>query len=432
MLVRVQSAATQQSGIYYEYETESLPLGQGGMGVVYQGYCYREGDRSQYIPVAIKRIANSNQDLINRAMREASVRVDHKNLLMMWDFIPNFEVDPATGTNVVRHYIIMDCLQGVNLDNLLSQNFRDKFNNECVYAKELYSLYLSDRGAFVRTVFLDVLNGVKALHDAGFIHRDLDPSNIMITHDREIKIIDFGISKNINESAGSSQKLTSVGSMMGKIDYAAPEMITGDVNHHNKTTDIYALGIIAYQLCVGELPFQGDTGAVAKCQLDTPVPVEKITDPVIRQIVRKATQKEQANRYQDISEMLDAFNRLTTQVNIEEYEKEFRKLNEYSSEDRLRDFLARNPDGRHTDEVQRMLSQRIEEDAFKKLSADSSKEDLSAFLSEYPDSRHRKEVHKWLKGKSNSSSGSVPAWVWIVFPIVGVIIGVILNLVILW
>lgn len=427
MLVRVQSAANLKNGIYYEYETESLPLGQGGMGTVYQGYCYREGDRSQYIPVAVKRIANSTPDLINRAMREASVQVDHQNLLMMWDFIPNYEVDPATGANVIRHYIIMDCLQGVNLDCLLNQNFLDKFNNECAYAKELYALYMTDRYAFVREIMSNVLNGVKALHDAGFIHRDLDPSNVMITHDMQIKIIDYGISKKIDDAGGNAQKLTATGSMMGKIDYAAPEMITGDVNHHNKSTDIYALGIMSYQLSVGALPFQGDTGAVAKCQLDTPVPVDNISDPVIRYIVKKATQKSQAERYQDISEVLADFNRLTSQFDKEEYEKEFRKLNEFSNVEKLRDFLDRYPTGDHTEDVLKMISKKEEAEAYGKLTKESSPEDLAAFISSYPDSQHVKEVGKWLD-KQKGGSKTVGTWAWIVLPLIGLAVGAVLNL----
>ena len=91
MIVRVQGEAEIQNHIYYEYDSESVPLGQGGMGIVYQGYCFNEDNPEEYVPVAIKSIQNPTRDLVDRAMREASIQIDHPNLLRMYGFIPNME-----------------------------------------------------------------------------------------------------------------------------------------------------------------------------------------------------------------------------------------------------------------------------------------------------------------------------------------------------
>ncbi len=310
MMVKVQSAAEFQNGIYYEYDTDSRPLGQGGMGVVYQGFCFHEGDRSQFIPVAIKQMTYTTPALIDKAMREASIQVDNDHLLRMFGFVPNWEQDLSTGVRALRYYVVMEALWGVNLDSLISGHLTDQYGNRCEYADSLYELYNTNRVEFVKTVMASVLSGVKALHDSGVIHRDIDPSNVMITQDGKIKVIDFGISKKIDGSVSRTGG-TVIGSLMGKVDYAPPEMITGDVEHHGYTTDIYELGIMMYQLAVGNLPFSGDNAHIAQCQIQTPVPVDNVPDKALRKIIRKATQKAQPERYQSIDEMISDLERLS-------------------------------------------------------------------------------------------------------------------------
>ena len=106
-----------------------------------------------------------------------------------------------------------------------------------------------------------------ALHDKGYIHRDLDPSNIMITSDRKIKIIDYGIAKQLSTLTTQDQQLTTAGQFMGKATYASPELVVGDVVHQNETTDIYAIGIMLFQFIVGHVPFEGATHEVLEMQL---------------------------------------------------------------------------------------------------------------------------------------------------------------------
>ena len=253
MRIKIQGPAEQRFRIFYAYDNDSIPLGQGGMGVVYEGTCHRMDNPAEYLQVAIKKVTTSDPDLIERAKREASIQLDHPNLIRMYGFIPNLETDPYTRTQRTNYYVAMERLVGINLDTVLNGIYVDKKGRIMGKARQLYQLYSTDRSGFVKTVMLPILSGVQALHEAGFIHRDIDPSNVMVTESGDIKLIDFGIAKRFN-SLGSNVHLTQAGSIIGKPEYAAPELITGDVQAHNVTTDIYALGIMLFQFYTGYLP----------------------------------------------------------------------------------------------------------------------------------------------------------------------------------
>lgn len=308
MIIRVQGAAEVQYGIYYEYDNESLELGKGGMGVVYEGACFRVGNPNEYIPVAIKLITNPIQDFVERAMREASIQIDHPNILRMWGFIPNIEWDAYNSKNQTRYYVVMDRLYGVDLHSLMKGLTIDKSGYNIEYAKELYDLFINDRFQFVRKVMLEVFAAISTLHKAGHVHRDIDPSNVMVTNEGVLKLIDFGISKTVNSGNEQGHKLTNPGAIIGKLDYAAPEIIRGEVDRHNFTTDIYALGIMMYELYTGSLPFGGSDHEIMTAQLEKPIPVKNINNPKIKRIVEKATQKKQSDRYQSIEEMITDLN----------------------------------------------------------------------------------------------------------------------------
>ena len=156
--------------------------------------------------------------------------------------------------------------------------------------------------AFAGEVFRCILSGIMALHDAGYIHRDIDPSNIMVTSEGKIKLIDFGIAKKFNELGTVDKQLTSTGQFVGKTHYAAPELLLGDLNNQNRTTDIYSLGITLYQLMTGHLPFDGPFQEVHDKQLHEKLPLKDIQDKTVRKIIEKATEKDQKKRYQSASE----------------------------------------------------------------------------------------------------------------------------------
>ena len=142
-----------------------------------------------------------------------------------------------------------------------------------------------------------------ALHDAGYIHRDIDPSNIMITDDNHIKLIDFGICKQMDKLTTHDKVQTVAGVFMGKPEYASPELALGDIKHQDQTTDIYAVGILLYQCIMGHVPFEGTRYEILDKQVKLKLPSKNIKNMRLRRIVEKACEKKQELRYQTSAEM---------------------------------------------------------------------------------------------------------------------------------
>lgn len=305
MIVRVQGAEQIAQQIYFEYDNQSVPLGKGGMGTVYQGRCVNMIDGSS-IPVAIKFIASNSQELLMRAVQEASVQIAHNNLMRMYAFVANMEYDAYSQQSVTRYYLVMEYVDGIGLDAVLQGRTQTKSGQQISVASQFLSDYRADSLKATCEIMRPILTGVAEMHRQGFVHRDLDPSNVMITADGNVKVIDFGISKRMNALANPyGQKLTQSGTIMGKMDYASPEVVRGLTDMHNYTTDVYSLGVMMYQLIVGRMPFAGNQNEVMRAQVENPMPVQDIPNQAVAAIVARATEKEQSQRYPNAQAMLD-------------------------------------------------------------------------------------------------------------------------------
>lgn len=301
-LIYIQGEEEKQRHIHYEVDPELPSLGEGGMGQVLKGVQVNE-DNGVRKDVAIKFLF---EDLpahaIERARREASIQIHNENLVEMFGFIEVVE-NPQSARPVKRYHVVSELLQGVMLFDLLNGKTTDKNGNEVPFAQELYAKYQNDRFGFAVFIVKNILSGLMALHDKGYIHRDLDPSNIMITTDKKVKIIDFGIAKQLESLNTQDQQLTSTGQFVGKAAYAAPELVLGDVHNQDKTTDIYAVGIMLFQFITGSMPFEGTMAELIKKQLNEKIPLKLIPYKAVRNIVAKATAKKQSDRYQSAAEM---------------------------------------------------------------------------------------------------------------------------------
>lgn len=297
----IQSSEDKLNGIHYEVDTNQQPLGVGGMGQVFKGT--RIDSRTGVArDVAIKFLFDDlSAGAIERAQREASIRISNENLIEMFGFI-TVEEPVGNGGVCKRYHVVSELLNGVMLQDLLEGNIVDKQGQEVPYASQLYELAQNDRTKFALDISINVLSGIMALHDKGYIHRDIDPSNIFVTSDGKIKIIDFGIAKQINTLGTQDRQLTTAGQFMGKAAYAAPELVVGDVVHQNATTDIYAIGIMLFQLLTGRTPFEGATHEVLDMQLHKSIPLKDIQNKELRKIIQKATAKKQSDRYQSAAE----------------------------------------------------------------------------------------------------------------------------------
>lgn len=301
-LVRLQGEIEKRNGIYYQVDSSDEPIGVGGMGQVFRGLCVNERTGVTR-PVAIKFMFDDlPPQAVERARREASIQLRNDNLVEMLGFIEINEQTPSG--EVIKHFhVVSELLNGVSLFDLFEGKTTDRYGNEVPFAVKLLQDYKNDPEHFAKIIVVNVLSGLMALHDAGYIHRDIDPSNIMVTSDGHIKLIDFGIAKQMNTLTTSDKSLTVAGKFMGKPEYAAPELALGDIQHQNQTTDIYAMGILLYQCIVGHTPFEGARHDILEKQLKAKMPLKVIKNKDMRAIIAKACEKKQELRFQTSSEM---------------------------------------------------------------------------------------------------------------------------------
>ena len=295
----LQGEEEKKKGIHYEVDL-NRELGAGGMGRVLFGYRVDEkhGTRRE---VAVKFLyGNLDKSEIDRARREASIQLRNDNLVEMFGLVEIRSVD-ENNQPLVRQHVVSEYLNGVTLQDLMEGKITDKSGKEIPGMRDFLNEYKRDKEKFAVKVLKHMLSGIQALHDAGYVHRDIDPGNIMLTSDKRIKLIDFGVVHEL-DSSKSNKEGTVVGTFIGKPAYAAPEIVLGDVLNHKETTDIYALGILFFQLLTGHLPFTGNQQEVMKNQINDPLPLDEIKDEKLRDIIRQATEKTQENRFQSAAE----------------------------------------------------------------------------------------------------------------------------------
>jgi len=246
-------------------------LGQGGMGKV-----YRAKDPLMGRDVAIKLMAEaqlSDEELRQRFYREArsAGRLKHTNIITIYDL----------GEENGVPYIVMEYLEGMDLKQLL---------------KERKDLPLYDR----LRIAVQVANGLSYAHHHQIVHRDIKPGNIRVLEGGQVKIMDFGIARE------STSEMTKTGSAIGTWHYMSPEQIVG--KKVDNRSDIWALGVILYEMLVGRRPFEADslTTLVYKIAHDQPPAFEaqgiEVSEPLAR-IVHRALAKEPADRYPDAADL---------------------------------------------------------------------------------------------------------------------------------
>lgn len=308
-LYKIQGRAEKLKGIYYEFDSDDEPLGEGGMGKVYKGRCVDEST-GKARNVAVKFMYSDLPSYaIEKARREAAIQFRHGNLIEMLGFIET-EEKSVLGEPIHRYHVVSELLEGVSLDKMFEGKLTDQQGNFVPYAEKLFKDYQQDVNHFAIEIIKNILSGLMTMHDAGYIHRDIDPTNIMITTDGHIKLIDFGIAKKMNSLTTHDKHLTQAGQFVGKPEYAAPELVLGAINEQNQTTDIYAVGILLFQCIVGHVPFEGDRSDILQKQLHAPVPLRLIKHKGIRAVVAQATEKSRAKRFQSAAEFRVALERI--------------------------------------------------------------------------------------------------------------------------
>ena len=254
-------------------------LGQGGMASVYKGF---EPALNRYVAIKVlPQYFASDPNFTARFHREAKAvaQLAHPNIVPIYSF----------GEDNGITYIAMQLVHGGSL----------KYGS-------------GDRIEFREALqlLIPIARALGYAHQHGVIHRDVKPSNVLISEDGWPMLADFGLAKMVE---GSSEKLTGTGVGMGTPMYMSPEQGQGvDVDHRS---DIYSLGIMLYELVTGDVPFRADTPmAIVIKHMTAPMPMPRNLNPdipeAVEAIILKAAAKEKADRFQTAEEMVEAMERV--------------------------------------------------------------------------------------------------------------------------
>jgi serine/threonine protein kinase len=248
-------------------------LGRGGMGRVYKVY-----DTEIKEDVALKLLKSeiaSDEKTIERFRNELKIarRVTHKHVCRMYDI----------GKEEERYFITMEYVEGEDLKSHIQRKER-----------------LSADDAI--SIAIQVCEGLGEAHRLGVVHRDLKPQNIMIDKEGQAKVMDFGIARSV-EAPG----VTATGMIIGTPSYISPEQAEGEEADHR--SDIYALGVILYEMMTGEVPFKGETalGVALKHKSQLPLDPRKLNPEVsddLARLILICMEKDRERRYQSAESLL--------------------------------------------------------------------------------------------------------------------------------
>jgi serine/threonine protein kinase len=274
-------------------------LGKGAMGLVYDGLDPKLNRR-----VAIKTIltaklsAESARMATVRFQREvrAVARLNHANVVQVFDF----------GTEGELAYIVMEFIQGKELKD--SFDGKERFDLETIFR-----------------LMTELLAALDFAHEAGIIHRDVKPANVMIDGAGHAKLTDFGVAR-VTEPEGDQSEKTRAGTIVGTPAYMSPEQIQGQPL--DRRTDIFSAGIIFYQLLTWQKPFTGSQWELAKKIIeDDPVwPSSLVEIPAdIDRVVARALAKQPERRYETARRFAEAIQRVAQGKPLEGHDDVFAK-----------------------------------------------------------------------------------------------------------
>ncbi|MGE3272082.1 MAG: protein kinase, partial [Chloroflexota bacterium] len=249
-------------------------LGAGGMGAVYRGV-HQTLQQPRAVKILRPDLANE-PDVVARFRREAMIAASlrHPHIVLIYDVAEDQDI----------HYIVMDLLVGGSLRDVI------RSSAPLPFARAMHLLG-------------QLASSLDYAHGRGVIHRDIKPGNVMVSADDEVTLVDFGIARAADEA-----RLTRSGTVVGTAEYMAPESFTSEGSE--KSSDLYALGIIAYELLTGHAPFRGNPTAVSYAQVNTPPPPARTffadVPEAVEAVLLKQLAKGPAERFPDATSFVEA------------------------------------------------------------------------------------------------------------------------------
>ena len=266
-------------------------LGIGGMGEIFK-VRHIHLNELRVIKIMRPNVAADDQGL-QRFLQEArtSTMIKHRNLAMLYDFA---QLEDGS------YYMVWEFIDGTNIQKWMAQNgpIPPRLTVE---------------------IAIQALNGLEHLHSMGLIHRDISPENIMLSQDHHgkllVKVIDFGIAKQLGESEAAGQGLTQTGMFLGKLKYASPEQagFLKEGERLDPRSDLYSFGILMYEMLAGRAPFQATNphGYILKHVTEKPAPIGEINPgikvpPQLESIIMRSLEKQRDARFATAGAFADA------------------------------------------------------------------------------------------------------------------------------
>ena len=282
------SAKTSLAGRTLAHYRISTAIGAGGMGEVYRATDTRLA-REIALKVLPPAMAN-DPDRLARFQREARAvaALNHPNVVTVYSVE---EVDDV-------NFITMELIEGEPLDRLISANG--------LPSNQLIEI----AGA--------VAEALAAAHEKGIVHRDLKPANVMVTKEGRVKVLDFGLAKDMSGEAANGATMasagyTQVGMVMGTPDYMSPEQVSGRPLDHR--SDIFSFGVMLHEMATGRRPFEGNSSAelISSILRDSPPLVTELRPELpsdIARVIRRCLEKEPQHRVQTARDVGNEFREL--------------------------------------------------------------------------------------------------------------------------
>lgn len=262
-------------------------IGRGGMAEVYRGY---HANLDRYVAIKIlHRFLADDPEFKSRFEREAQniARLKHPHIVQVYDF--DYDADGES------YYMVMELIEG---DTLKDRLYAVEQTNEPIQLRE--ALRIVRQSA----------NALAYAHRAGMIHRDVKPANLMLdrSEDDRVVLTDFGIAKMLKGS-----NFTVTGGLIGTPAYMSPEQGIGETG--DERSDLYALGVILFQMLTGELPFDAETPlALVLKHVNEAVPSAYMLNPrlpnQVDDIIERLMEKDASLRYQNAQEVIDDIEQL--------------------------------------------------------------------------------------------------------------------------